>query len=336
MHRVKEVSFPSMSRCVVFDGFLRPLAARLYNEASLAIPTLSDYVDDLESRDPRAWTLAAFEVEVKHVTEVGLVDEARRQLQTDLEADWNKALQVNQAYGDQIRETAAETQEIPTSSSRVPLGGRGLLSKLTLLQQTVRLETRTRTVKKNGKTEYSDWADTGLPTQKLAETAFRNFSTAVPAMMGTLLKRSPSLIKTVVTFGAGVFQERTCAVKEGHLVWWDSAKTNRDEHEVSGAVNFLINRAVCEEDPDNPSIFIIRPALPTGWVDSASFSGGSRREVVFNVSGSQYTREQWVECLRKNIDFANLAAEQVGHERIVREVGTQVPTLAQALYNIRH
>jgi len=335
MQSMSEVSFPSMSRCVVLDGFLRPIAKRLLADALQMLPGLCDYDERLAERDPRAATLASYDRQVAHIVDKAMVTEARRDLEGWLNSEWAKVLQINDALGGQTRDTCTETQEIPTLSSRIPLGGRGLLAKVTLLQQTVRLETRTKITKKNGAVSYTEWEPSGAPAQRIVESAFHNFSTAVPSLMGTLLKKSPSILKTVVTFGAGVFQERMCVVKEGHILWWDREKTTRDDQEVSGAINFLINKAVCEVDAESPNLFVIKPSESAGWSDSASFSGGARRELIFNVSGSQYTREQWVAAVRRNIEFANLAAEQLGAERLHSEVCAGIPLLCQATSNVR-
>lgn len=335
MRNMNEISFPSMSRCVVLDGFLRPIAKKLFAEAQKGLATLADYDERLDAKDPRMAKLAAFDREAAHITDKAMVSEAREELETQLASEWAKVRQINDALGGQTKDTCTETQEIPTMTSRIPLGGRGLLSKVTLMQQTVRLETRTKITKKDGAVVYTEWEASGLPAQRIVESAFHNFSTAVPSLMGALLKKSPSILKTVVTFGAGVFQERMCVVKEGHILWWDKEKTTKDDQEVSGAINFLINKAVCEVDPESPNIFVIRPSQPSGWSDAASFSGGARRELIFNVLGSQYTREQWVAAVRRNIVFADLAAEQLGVDRLKSEVGCGIPLLYQATYNAR-
>merc|ERR1719204_940151 len=43
MDKMAEVNFPSMGRCIIVDGVLRPLANRLLDEAERACPSLDDY-----------------------------------------------------------------------------------------------------------------------------------------------------------------------------------------------------------------------------------------------------------------------------------------------------
>merc|ERR1719166_366666 len=120
----------------------------------------------------------------------------------------------------------------------------------------------------------------------------------------------------------GGFQERNCIVKEGHFIWWDSDKVKTPNHKVSGAINFMINHATVVEDETNPSLFLIKPSVKVGkWIDPASFSGGHSREMIFSCEGTDKTREQWCDAIRKNIKFAELAWVQIGDDRIGKEVG---------------
>merc|ERR1712061_750814 len=112
MQNMNEVSFPSMSRCVVLDGFLRPLAKKLLEEAEACIPELEDYDPELDDKDPRPGKLDEFDSQVGHVTDRSLVEEAKRHFKDKLDADWLKVKQINDAFGEQIKETTTETREI--------------------------------------------------------------------------------------------------------------------------------------------------------------------------------------------------------------------------------
>merc|ERR1712032_1793527 len=205
-----------------------------------------------------------------------------------------------------------------------------------LRQQHVRIETRTVVVNKRGDEKEQAWVDSGTQSLKIMESAFQSFSTQVPTVFGKLAKKSPNFFQTLLSFGAGSYQERSCIVKEGHLVWWDSDRIKTPDHEVSGSINFLINHASVVEDEENPHLFSIKPSIKIGkWADPASFSGGHNREMIFSCQCSDKPRAVWVAALRKNIQFAELAWAQIGEERVQKEVGNNLPTLAQALWGAR-
>lgn len=177
--------------------------------------------------------------------------------------------------------------------------------------------------------------DSGSQAIRIVESAFQNFSNQVPVCFGKLFKKSPSVFQTMFNFGTKL-QERSCIVKEGHFVWWDSDKIKTPDHEVSGAINFLINHATVVEDEASAFLFIIKPSVKVGkWADPSSFSGGENREMIFSCEGSEKSRAEWMEAIRKNIKFAELAYVQIGEDRIKREVGNKMPTLAQALWGAR-
>lgn len=98
MDEMDEVSFPSMKRCVVLDGFLRPEANRLLQEARLEIPDLNDYDPDLLKKDPRPNALKTFDAFANHVADRELVNEARAELSERLDQAWNPATRINDAY----------------------------------------------------------------------------------------------------------------------------------------------------------------------------------------------------------------------------------------------
>jgi len=335
MESMNEVSLPSMSRYVIFEGFLKPLANKIVKEGAKHIPTIDDYFPDFDSKDPRQACLLEYDKEAAHISEAALVQEARDHLNTTLTLEWDKMKLINEAMGEQTKETRTETKEILGAQKKVPVGGRGLLAKVQLRQQTVRVQTRTVIINKRGDVNEQDWVDSGSTHMRIVETSFQSFSQNVPVLFGKLFKKSPSLFQTVFSLG-GKFQERSCIIKEGHFVWWDSEKIKTPDHEVSGAINFLINHAQIVEDTENAFQFTIKPSDKVGkWADPTSFSGGNNREMTFSCEGSDKSRSQWVEAVRKNIDFAELAYAQIGEGRIKSEVGNKTPTLAQALWGAR-
>jgi len=332
MSTMNEVSFPSMSRYVIFEGFLKPLAERLSKEAEEKLPELTDYDPELEKKDPRPAAVESFSAQVAHISETSLVEEGKQFLIDRITAHWDNMHTINEAMGTQTKETKTETKEIFGAEKKVPVGGKGLLAKVQLKQQTVRVETRTVIFNKKGEMREEPWVDSGRTAMRIVETAFQNFSKEVPSVFGRLGKKSPSVFQTIISFG-GKFQERRCIVKEGHLIWWDQDRIKTPDHEVSGAINLLINHAAVEEDPDSQFTFTIKPSPKVGkWNDPASFSGGHNRELTFSVEGMDKSREAWVDAIRKNIKFAETASAQLGEDRVRKEVQNKMPTLAQALW----
>merc|ERR1719210_1626957 len=120
---MNEVSFPSMSRYVIFESFLKPLAQSILREASKQIPKLTDYDADFDSKDPRQAAIQKFDAESAHIAESSLVDEARSLITDSLDMQWDQMKQVNEAMGDQTQETRTETKEILGAIKKVPVGG---------------------------------------------------------------------------------------------------------------------------------------------------------------------------------------------------------------------
>jgi len=236
-----------------------------------------------------------------------------------------------------------------------------MLEGVQLTYQKIKVHIRRVVVKKNGTESFGQWDESQAETSKLIEDAFSGFSTGVPILQGKLLKKSPNAFKAVITgFKArspgalitgfkGEYQERCCIVREGHLIWWDPAKvqmptasdsdTTRRQKEavqVQGMISFLLNRAKVEK-VDHETIKVL-PASPSGWADSSSFTGGCSREMTFQVGTvdglgrDHHSVEDWVDAIRKNIEFGDKAFAQLGAERIIEEVGNDQPQLRQAIW----
>merc|ERR1712039_50284 len=174
MQNVNEVTFTSMKRTVILDGFLTPLVAKLLSDAANSMPEVKDYVLDLDAHDCRAATLQKFDTLAARVADTALLSEARVNLQEKLDSVWFRLQQLNEAFGAQAKETKTEHKEILGVARRVPVGGRGLLKDVELLHQAFSTEVRTVIVNKNGSSESSDWEDSCARGTKIIESAFQN------------------------------------------------------------------------------------------------------------------------------------------------------------------
>merc|ERR1712137_1522756 len=67
IENMKEVSFPSMSRHVIYDGFLLPLINELTEEMKKSLPKLEDYDEKLHSKDQRPAVLKKFDERSAHI-----------------------------------------------------------------------------------------------------------------------------------------------------------------------------------------------------------------------------------------------------------------------------
>jgi len=337
---MSEVSLPSMSRVVLMDGFLMPLVERLLSEMEEELPPLDDYDADFDSNDGRPGKLAEFDREASHLTERGLVVEARAYLERRLDGDWMRRLQLNRALGEQVRDIIEESREVVTSKRWQRIGGRSLLASVTLTVFSVTTEVRSTAIKRKGATVYTPWASHATPVEQIKEEAFRNHRMRVPTLMGSLLKQSPCMWRKLVTGCSTPWQSRTCVVKEGHMIWWNPDTVTNGTQEVAGAINFLWNQtATVEPDIADPDAFEIRPGGGCEWEACDAFTGGSRRTFSFSVAQSQHTRTQWMNVIQQNIDWAKEARESLGpgdtraqEERMHSEVSRERPTKAVAEY----
>lgn len=329
MRKQNEVSFPSMTRFVVYDGFLVPTAEKMAKEAQDEMfPRLEDYVENLDSLDPRKEVLKNYENTVSYIGDKKLISQAVLFLQEKLDSAWETVTLRNKAYGEEVKSMDTETREVAAESNLGPIGGKGLLRKVVVTMQNMRVESRAVIHrKKGGEPERGVWTDTGTLTTRILEAAFEKYGT-LPVLRGRLLKRSPNVLRKVLKLAGYHEQDRCCILKDGHFLWWEPDKFN-SRGEAAGCINFLMHRAECNPHPDAQGIFVIKPALDQGWSDTSSFSGGEHRQFLFDASDQEITCDEWVMAIQQHIEFANEAHEQLGEEKILSQVGIFKPTLAQ-------
>lgn len=327
VQRTSQVSFMSMNRFVIFDGFLAPLVRQLAEEAQAGLPRLEDWDADLESKDPRKAALQKFDEAVAHIAHKALVDEARTLLDERLSLAWAEVERANNAFGEQIQEVVQEQREVIAERLKSVIGGKGLLKKVTVTKMNVMLEIRAVIHRKRGgEPECSPWAAAGALVTRMEESAFNRFS-QLPVIRGTLQKRSPNLMRAMLKWVNVQNQGRICILQDGHFLWW-TPEAHKDKSEAKGCINFLIHHAEVVADKSYPTIFTIRPANG-GWSDTTSFTGGGKREFHFSADDCEVSRDQWVAAISKHIEFGNLAREQLGEEKIMRQVGDCKPTVTQ-------
>lgn len=318
-----EVSFPSMHRFVIVDGFLTPLCDRLTADFKEKMPELTDYEAKLDSKNPKDAIMKEFADAVSHIGQKALIEESKVKLVDNIDSLWGNVVKINDAFGDQVLgDVETEMREIVAQSNKGPIGGRGLLRSVEVTMQKMKNESRAIIRKKRGGSpERGPWQDTGTLTTRIQESAFETYGT-LPVIRGFLGKKSPNILRKLV---AGK-QERDCVLKDGHFLWW-SEKTAKGE--ASGCVNFLVNKAKVCVDPDVPSCFIIKPADASGWTDLSSFSGGAQRLIEFDAADCKISVDAWIAAIEQHIKFGTLAMEQLGKDKIAAQVGSEKPTLAQ-------
>jgi len=329
MRKQNEVSFPSMTKFVVYDGFLIPTAERMAKKAQEEqFPRLKDYMDNLDKLDPRKEILQDFEKEVSYIGDEKLIKEAKRFLEEKLDTQWELVLLSNKAFGEEVKSMETETREVEAESNMGPIGGKGLLRRVVVTMQNMRIESRPIIHRrKGGEPERGAWTDTGTLTTRIKESAFEVYG-QLPVLRGNLAKRSPNMLRKAMKLAGMHEQDRRIILKDGHFLWWEPDKFS-GKNEASGCINFLINRATCSVDPDNPTVFIIRPANDEGWKDTTSFTGNKDRQFLFDAAEREISCDEWVMALKSHIDFANKAYEQLGEEKILEQVGIFKPSLAQ-------
>lgn len=322
----KEVSFPSMHRYVILDGFLLPLANGLIRDAELRLPKLEDYDPDLAKKDCRPEVIGEYDGKVAHIVYKALVDEGRQHLSSKLNDEWNRLVEFNEAFGDQVKEMITETREVVTKTSSGQVGGRGLLSKVSVTRQTMKIESRAKIFKKRGgDPQMMAWNDTGTQASRMIESAFERVA-QLPVLRGRLLKKSPNVVKKILTLGlANSHQVRACVLKDAHFIWWDPDQMQK---EANGCINFILHKATVEEMPGFPNAFVIKPSGSI-WHESKSFTGNAQRQFFFDAEKSEVNAKEWIAAINKHIEFANEAMEQIGEQRALSEIGSAKPTLAQ-------
>lgn len=326
IQHTKEVSFPSMHRHVIYDGFLLPAVRRLLDEA--AFPRLDDYDGMLASKDPRNAIRKRYDEETAHVTTSKLVDEAKMLLIEKLSTQWQHLVDLNEVYGDQIQETIEETREVELRKESSSVNGIGLLSRVLVNRSILRVESRHATHRKRGGTpEFTVWVDTNTLKTVFVENAFEDLG-SLPVLRGTLFERS-RIIRKILTAGTDRQQQRSVVLKDCHLVWWEN-KQGQDLA-AKGCLNLVVQHAIVEKLPNSQHCFVIKPAQSAGWVDCSSFSGDKRRPFVFDAEHCEVSRDVWVSSLSSHINLGRRILDQIGMERAVSEIGIDRPTLSQVI-----
>lgn len=317
MASANEISFPSINRFVVLDGFLLPLTKYVLEEARKTLPEVTEFDATLPERPWCQEALESFDTECMHVSQASLVAEARQILEERLLSLWKEVLRDNEVLGDKIKEVLSETREEVVSQRQESLGGQGLLRYLNVTRQLRRVEIRSVVHRVHGRSvETSEWKPTGELVQRTAESAFE-FLTELPFLEGRLLKRSPSVIRAVLSPLNMQQQVRTCTLKDGHFIWWKYASSDPPV-EANGCINFLVHHAKVLPDPSSSTCFIIAPSSSDGWNNTSSFTGGQFREFYFDACNCDVSRDKWVEAIQQHIDFGRLAAKQLGFQSIVK------------------
>lgn len=201
-----------------------------------------------------------------------------------------------------------------------------MLSKVSVTRQTMKIESRAKIFKKRGgDPQVMAWSDTGTQASRMIESSFERIA-QLPVLRGRLQKKSPNMVKRIVTLGlANQHQERACVLKDAHFIWWEPDKMQK---EASGCINFILHKAVVVEVAERPTCFEIKPSADI-WHDSKAFTGGAQRTFTFDAEKSEVTAREWIAAINKHIAFANEAMEQIGEQRALAEIGAAKPTLAQ-------
>lgn len=324
IHASNQVSFPSMHRYVILDGFLLPAAYRLADEYVKAMPKLQDYDEDLDRKNMKEQFVDEFNDTVSYINQCTLVNEARIILIAKIDLAWDELARRNRTLGEQVKEMGSETREVEADRKMGAIGGRGMLKNVVVTMQKMKVESRAVIHRKRGGApELGPWMDTGSSTTRILESAFESYG-QLPVLRGKLLKRSPNFLRAM--FGGK--QERPCILKDGHFIWWSPDKM-QVKGEASGAINLLINRAKVVADTATPGTFIIKPANASGWHNCTSFSGGEQREFMFDASECDIGVNEWIAGIEQHIEFGNQAFKQLGEAKTLEQVGVYKPTLAQ-------
>jgi len=324
--KTNEVSFPSMSRFIVYDSFLRPLVENIVADAKGKIPVLEDYDGDLSRLAPHPDALKRFEKEAGHLKQAELVNEARELLQKEVDILWTEVVRRNELIGEQVVEIKDETRENLLNQIKVAIGGRGLLKRVVVTKKTLSVETRAAVYKKKGgEPEMSDWKESGVTRERLLEACFEPlWDGRLPVLKGSIQKQSPNFLRTLFDKRK---QSRLCILRDGHFMWWDEAEIEK-KGEAKGCISFIVHRAEVFAGSD-PNIFGIRPQSGRQWkhTEEKAFTGKPDREFLFDAEGGEITRDQWVEAIEVHIAFGDGIDRELGEEKCHAIVKTAKPTL---------
>eukprot|EP00928_Gymnodinium_smaydae_P057806 TRINITY_DN41027_c0_g1_i1.p1 TRINITY_DN41027_c0_g1~~TRINITY_DN41027_c0_g1_i1.p1 ORF type:complete len:473 (-),score=69.08 TRINITY_DN41027_c0_g1_i1:227-1645(-) len=178
MQQYHHVRLIDVERHVIYDGFLVPLAFQLFTEFKNTLPDHSQFFKYL--RDKREDFTAKFAEATTHVKHDALKQEATNWLAACMNEAWDVAVARNDEIGHQTYEIAIERKESLVRSYKHKIVGtrdRGHLVSLFMGRTKVIYQdrgvyqsySRSRTVRKNGSVEYSEWMESGQNDREIKQ-----------------------------------------------------------------------------------------------------------------------------------------------------------------------
>mmetsp|Transcript_43062 Transcript_43062/g.125249 ORF Transcript_43062/g.125249 Transcript_43062/m.125249 type:complete len:123 (+) Transcript_43062:179-547(+) len=73
---------------------------------------------------------------------------------------------------------------------------------------------------------------------------------------------------------------------------------------MKGMINFNLSLAVVEADASNPNVFMLRPYTKWAPGSTTDKDEDEDRVYIFDTTGSEHSREKWVEVLQKHMEKA--------------------------------
>jgi hypothetical protein len=162
------VPIPSVFRRVIYDNFLMPMVATSYAEYESSLPDFADGEYRPLLLDTRSELMRAFDKETQNFSHNQFsnefIIEARKKLEELVEVAWTRAIAQNMAIGEQDRDVSTESEVRYSHTEERVVGSKrtcwivGKEKKVVEPATVFKLWTRTRVLKKNGQTAYSEWA----------------------------------------------------------------------------------------------------------------------------------------------------------------------------------
>lgn len=186
LRAASSVPAPSVFRHALFDNLLRPLVDRLVNAFEITLPDMSDGEFRCSLADKRNTVLQLFDCETQSLSNPELVAEARKDLQTRIDAVWQEVLEQNEAVGKQNCVTSPEVQMRHSHTEDRAIALKQLLqwrcfactASQTVVKQCKICKpwARTWVLKKNGQIACSDWLCSG---QNSSASSFKYSSSSM-------------------------------------------------------------------------------------------------------------------------------------------------------------
>eukprot|EP00418_Pyrodinium_bahamense_P068838 CAMPEP_0179097700 /NCGR_PEP_ID=MMETSP0796-20121207/44980_1 /TAXON_ID=73915 /ORGANISM="Pyrodinium bahamense, Strain pbaha01" /LENGTH=456 /DNA_ID=CAMNT_0020795449 /DNA_START=5 /DNA_END=1373 /DNA_ORIENTATION=+ len=323
VQQMNRVSAPSMTRAVIFDGFLRPLVDRLLAKAKGKLPALNDYDPDIARYDARPDLLIGFGEATAHLAPGPVLDEARQLLVRGLDEMWEALLRENDLLGEATAQLSQETRHIVEKEESRCLGGKSLLRGLMVTQQTVRVESRAVVRKKRGGDPVcSDW-ERGDRILRLREAELEEELPKLPRMQGRVARRVPSLFGHLL--GSHSYEPCLFVVRDLHLMWWTlPCQSDEPTHcinllecrcsvdtagENAAGASFVLTLEDClGEGGGQEEALWFQMREPASWTATFACCAGHgrqagttcRSEALSNVAD----RDKWVSCIEAHITLA--------------------------------